>query len=59
MTDALSKRNRFKVNRVDSGGGNSEEDGDETEVRNTYANHHFFFFFFHTYSFSFFHEILK
>lgn len=35
MTDALSKRNRFKVNRVDSGGGNSEEDGDETEKGNS------------------------
>ena len=39
MADVLSKRNRFKVNRVNSAGGNSEEDGDDSEVFS--ANRHY------------------
>nr|CAH0110941.1 unnamed protein product [Daphnia galeata] len=35
MADVLSKRNRFKVNRVNSAGGNSEEDGDDSEKGNS------------------------
>lgn len=30
MADVLSKRNRFKVNRVTSAGGNSEEEGEDS-----------------------------
>lgn len=39
MTEVLSKRNRFKVNRVDSGDANSEEDGDDSEVYAFHTNH--------------------
>lgn len=30
MADVLSKRNRFKVDRVTTKGGNSEDDGDDS-----------------------------
>jgi hypothetical protein len=30
MADVLSKRNRFKVDRVATKGGNSEDDGDDS-----------------------------